>query len=69
MKVTGRNNHDNATQAELTPKELNTMFRALYHVEKLPDEKLSKAAKQLRSDLCGYEKMTVRFDGRGKNGL
>jgi len=62
MKVTGRNNHDQATQAELTPQEINTIMWALYHYD-------NDKATQLRDDLSGIEGCTVRFDGRGKNGL
>lgn len=62
MKITGRNNHDHATQAELTPEEMNTIMWALFHYE-------DRKAKQLRDDLCGMDKATIHFDGRGKNGL
>jgi hypothetical protein len=62
MKVTGRNNHDHTTQAELTPEEMNIIFWAI-RMDRSP------SAVALRDDLCGMEAITVRFDGRGKNGL
>jgi pyruvate/2-oxoacid:ferredoxin oxidoreductase beta subunit len=62
MKVITRNDHDNATQAELTPEEINTIMWALYHYD-------DRKAKQLRDDLCGVIAIIIRFDGRGKNGL
>jgi len=62
VKVTGRNNHDHATQAELTMEEINTIMWALYHYD-------DRKAKQLRDDLCGIDGCTIHFDGRGKNGL
>lgn len=55
--------------AALTPEEMGTIFWALYNAEKLSDVELSKDAMKLRADLSGMEKITVSFDGRGKNGL
>lgn len=55
--------------AALTPEEMGTIFWALYHAEKLSDVELKRDAAKLRANLCGMEKITVAFDGRGKNGL
>lgn len=70
MTITTRNNQNHTTQAELTPQEINTIMWALHYTSHMrEDESLSNRATKLRDDLCGIDKATVHFDGRGKNGL
>lgn len=69
MENIERNTQGHVMLAALTPEEMGTIFWALYNAEKLSDVELSKDAMKLRADLSGMEKITVSFDGRGKNGL
>lgn len=62
MKITKRNGSGHATEGVLDIQDVNTIMWALYKSE-------FEEGHELRDSLCGALEMTVKFDGRGKNGL